>query len=91
MKTIKRFTIKIYCQSCRTLLYKYSKEGPGSLVKCFVSSILEDDTNGDCKCPKCKNNMNFEGRNNEVIGKRKKCVYCNRSFEVSENIVKRIQ
>jgi len=52
-KKIKRFTIKIFCQSYQTQLYKYSKEGPGNLVKCFVSSILEDNTNGDCKCNSC--------------------------------------
>lgn len=47
------YPIEIYCAKCKTLLYKYNKEGPGSLVKCFVSGITEDNTKGDCHCPKC--------------------------------------
>ena len=49
----KKFVIKILCKACRALLYKYKKEGPGALVKCYVSSIMEDHTNGDLKCHKC--------------------------------------
>jgi DNA-directed RNA polymerase subunit M/transcription elongation factor TFIIS len=46
-------TIKIYCQNCNTLLYKYHKQGLGHLVKCYKERIIKDYTNGDLKCPKC--------------------------------------
>jgi phage FluMu protein Com len=46
-------TIKIYCQKCNTLLYKYHKEGPGHLIKCYRSRIIKDYTAGDLSCPKC--------------------------------------
>ncbi len=47
------FPIEIYCKGCNTLLYKYDKEGAGSLVKCFVNRITQNNTQGDCRCPKC--------------------------------------
>lgn len=46
-------TISIYCAKCKTLLYKYHKGGTGGLVKCFEDLIVEDNTNGDLKCPRC--------------------------------------
>lgn len=46
-------TIKIYCQNCNTLLYKYHKQGSGHLVKCYKDRIIKDYTNGDLKCPEC--------------------------------------
>ena len=46
-------TIKIYCQKCRKLLYKYQKEGTGYLVKCFEHKIIKDYTKRDLKCPQC--------------------------------------
>ncbi|MEQ8767838.1 MAG: hypothetical protein RL885_28300 [Planctomycetota bacterium] len=49
----KRRTISIYCQGCRTLLYRYKKGGSGGLVKCLVERIVEDRTNGDLCCPSC--------------------------------------
>lgn len=52
-KKIKEFIIKIICANCGTLLYRYKKEGPGSLVKCYVEGILKDCTKGNLKCPKC--------------------------------------
>lgn len=65
-KTIQTFTIRIYCNKCRTYLYKYRKEGPGSLVKCFVSNILVNKTEESCICPKCGNQFaretDFKGR-----------------------------
>jgi LSD1 subclass zinc finger protein len=48
-----RRTIAIHCAGCRTLLYRYSKGGTGSLVKCFVERIVEDRTRGDLACPEC--------------------------------------
>ena len=47
------FIIEIFCRSCSTFLYKYRKEGPGNLVKCFVDGILEDNTKKPCICPEC--------------------------------------
>ena len=51
---IDRRTIAIHCAKCRTLLYKYHKGGRGGLVKCLVERIVEDHTEGDLKCPRCK-------------------------------------
>lgn len=48
------YTIKIYCSKCGTLLLKYRKEGVGHLIKCYKDGIIEDHTNGDLRCPKCK-------------------------------------
>ncbi len=48
------YPIKIFCQRCQTLLYEYDKEGPGSLVKCYVDRITADHTEKDLNCPKCK-------------------------------------
>ena len=52
-KKTKEFVIKICCAKCSTLLYVYKKEGPGSLVKCYIEGILKDYTNCDLKCPQC--------------------------------------
>jgi len=53
-KTTRRtHIIKIYCSKCNAFLYKYRKEKLGHLVKCYKSSIIEDRTRGDMKCPKC--------------------------------------
>jgi len=46
--------IKVYCAKCKTLLYKYYKQSPGHLIKCYKSRIIQDFTNGDLRCPKCK-------------------------------------
>lgn len=53
-KKPKIFTISIYCSGCGAFLYKYQKEGPGSLVKCYTDRIIEDQTKGDLKCPSCE-------------------------------------
>ncbi len=53
-KKIKFHTIKVYCAKCRTLLYKYHKEGSGHLIKCYKDRIVKDNTKGDLKCPKCR-------------------------------------
>jgi hypothetical protein len=49
----KKYVIKVLCSKCSTLLYVYRKEGAGSLVKCYVTGIIKDHTEGDLKCPKC--------------------------------------
>ena len=64
-KTI--YLIKIYCAGCDSILYEYNKEGPGSLVKCFVSGITKDHTKGDLCCPKCRSQFCRIGQ----IGARK--------------------
>lgn len=46
-------TIKVHCAACSRLLYKYQKSGPGRLVKCFVDKIVQDNTEGDLRCPEC--------------------------------------
>ena len=46
--------VDIFCNGCRTFLYRYKKKGKGSLVKCFVQRIVKDATAGDMKCPKCQ-------------------------------------
>lgn len=46
-------TVEIYCHQCDTLLYKYHKYGKGHLVKCFEDQIIEDNTDGDLRCPNC--------------------------------------
>lgn len=53
-KKIKIFTIEVYCSGCGTLLYKYKKEGSGSLVKCYTDRIIEDHAKGNLKCPNCQ-------------------------------------
>jgi len=50
----KAHTIKVYCVNCRFLLYRYHKTGPGHLVKCYKDRIIEDHTNGDLRCPNCR-------------------------------------
>jgi len=43
------------------------------------------------RCPKCKQKMKYDAANNININKkRKKCVYCGKSFKVIDNIVKKI-
>jgi len=46
--------IKVYCAQCRTLLYKYQKEGQGHLIKCYKERIVKDFTKGDLSCPRCQ-------------------------------------
>ncbi|TNE49639.1 MAG: hypothetical protein EP343_11300 [Deltaproteobacteria bacterium] len=46
-------TVKIYCSTCKTLLYHYQKRGNGHLVKCFRERILKDFTEEPLTCPGC--------------------------------------
>ncbi|KAK9794313.1 hypothetical protein WJX73_004752 [Symbiochloris irregularis] len=47
-------TVKIHCANCRAFLYKYQKDGKGSLVKCWHERIVEDATkDGELSCPEC--------------------------------------
>jgi NAD-dependent SIR2 family protein deacetylase len=38
------------------------------------------------KCPKCRNQMQYEPTNNILNKKVKKCVYCGKGFNVKKNI-----
>jgi len=49
----KFFIIDIYCSNCQQHLYKYQKEGPGSLVKCYCNRIKKDFCQQDMVCPIC--------------------------------------
>ena len=49
----KVYTIEIFCSKCGCFLYRYRKEKPGFLVKCYRDKILIDKTKGDLKCPQC--------------------------------------
>ncbi|MDP2820754.1 MAG: hypothetical protein Q8O39_00930 [bacterium] len=52
-KGVRIYIMKVYCRYCKSLLYKYQKEGLGSLIKCYKDRIIEDYTQKDLKCPKC--------------------------------------
>ena len=47
------FTVHIHCNACGGLLFKYKKEGPGHLMKCYESGIEDDRTSGKLVCPQC--------------------------------------
>lgn len=47
------FTIDVLCV-CRQYLFRYRKEGPGHLVKCFKSNIERDETMQPGVCPACE-------------------------------------
>jgi len=46
--------IKVYCSKCKTLLYRYRKEGRGHLIKCYKDKIVKDFTQGGLRCPHCR-------------------------------------
>gem|GEM_PF-1095639 len=41
------------------------------------------------RCPKCKNNMKYNAASILLADKRKRCVYCGRSFKIKDNIIKK--
>lgn len=47
------FTIAVHCNKCLSKLYRYKKEGGGTLIKCYADMIMEDYTKGDLTCPNC--------------------------------------
>jgi hypothetical protein len=49
----KTYTIAVHCLKCNGIIYRYKKEGGGTLIKCYVDMIIEDYTNGDLRCPGC--------------------------------------
>lgn len=38
-------------------------------------------------CPKCKNKMKYQPLFGPIRDKRKRCVYCGRSFKISDYII----
>ncbi len=42
------------------------------------------------RCPHCKQRMRYQPQNN-LISKRKTCVYCGRSFAINEDTVIKIE
>jgi hypothetical protein len=42
------------------------------------------------QCPKCKQQMKYESRNEEIFRKKKRCVYCGKTFDVRKNLVKKL-
>ncbi|CAM9289410.1 unnamed protein product, partial [Heterosigma akashiwo] len=49
-KKLPEGSVKVLCSNCKTQLYKYMKNGKGSLVKCYHERIVEDYTNGELFC-----------------------------------------
>lgn len=47
-------TVDVICSACNAKLFKYSKGGKGSLVKCFKERIVTDFTQESCHCPQCQ-------------------------------------
>ncbi|CAM9661616.1 unnamed protein product [Ascophyllum nodosum] len=52
-KKLPQRSVDVFCQKCKTQLYKYKKGGKGSLVKCYKERIVEDFTGGKLTCPGC--------------------------------------
>jgi uncharacterized protein with PIN domain len=48
-------SVDIYCNQCKTQLFKYRKGRKGALVKCFKQRITKDFTTIPCTCPTCRN------------------------------------
>ena len=42
------------------------------------------------QCPKCKNRMKYQSKDTYLSGKKKKCVYCGKSFAVNKSFIKKI-
>jgi len=41
-------------------------------------------------CPKCKHRMKYQAKSMILAGKRKRCVYCGKSFGIKSQIVKKV-
>jgi len=42
------------------------------------------------RCPKCRNQMKYHTSCLILAGKKKRCVYCGRTYAVKDNIVKKL-
>jgi uncharacterized Zn finger protein (UPF0148 family) len=49
----KRYMIDVHCNTCRTMLFRYEKEGEGHLVKCYADNIIKNFTEDQTHCPVC--------------------------------------
>lgn len=48
------YTIDVFCNTCRSQLFRYLKEGEGHLMKCYVSNISKRfDEENPLHCPEC--------------------------------------
>lgn len=45
--------VTVICSQCKQVLFKYHKNGKGSLVKCFIERIAKNYCQKACYCPKC--------------------------------------
>lgn len=52
-KKLPERTVVVICTKCGAKLFKYHKNGKGSLVKCYEERIAQDFTDGDAHCPSC--------------------------------------
>jgi uncharacterized protein YbaR (Trm112 family) len=41
------------------------------------------------RCPKCKNNMRYNSTSVYPADRRKRCVYCGKSYKIKDNIIKK--
>ena len=41
------------------------------------------------QCPKCGNRMKYQNRDPYLSDKSKKCVYCNKTFKILGNVVRK--
>ncbi len=42
------------------------------------------------KCPKCGNKMKYQSKGIVLTGKRKRCVYCGKSYKIRDSIIKKL-
>lgn len=52
-KSLPTKTVKVICQTCNFILFKYKKGGKGGLLKCYKERIVQDNTQTACQCPNC--------------------------------------
>lgn len=43
------------------------------------------------RCPQCGNSMKYQVMQGTYFGKTKKCVYCGKTFQVKDYVIKRIK
>lgn len=48
--------LDLFCTNCNSWLFLYRKDGPGSLIRCYLDRIINSDAGDNrnaLKCPKC--------------------------------------
>jgi hypothetical protein len=53
--------------------------------------LLKDTKMLLLQCPKCGNRMKYQSKGALLAGKKKACVYCGKSFDVSTHIIRKIK